>query len=179
MSSPLDAWENFYIIIGSSAGALTGLQFVVMALIADSREGATNLTVDAFGTPTIAHFCAVLMLAAIVSAPWSSLTGAAILFGILGIWGILYVILVFLRTRRVTQYQPVMEDWIFHVVLPFISYALLLAGAFSVFAYPETALFMIGTMGLMLLFTGIHNAWDSVKFIVVEKIGPRKKSNAN
>ncbi len=34
-------------------------------------------------------------------------------------------------------------------------------------------------MGLILLFTGIHNAWDSVKFIVVEKIGPRKKSKAN
>jgi len=26
-------WENFYIIVGSSAGALTGLQFVVMALV--------------------------------------------------------------------------------------------------------------------------------------------------
>ena len=179
MSSPLDAWENFYIIIGSSAGALTGLQFVVMALIADSRAEATNTTIDAFGTPTIAHFCAVLGLAAIVSAPWSSLTGAAILFGILGIWGTAYVTLVFIRTRRVTQYQPVLEDWIFHVILPFLAYALLLAGAYSLVAYPETALFMIGTMGLMLLFIGIHNAWDSVTFIVIEKIGPRKNSKAD
>ncbi|MFN2602207.1 MAG: hypothetical protein ABR582_05560 [Gemmatimonadaceae bacterium] len=179
MSSPLDAWENFYIIIGSSAGALTGLQFVVMALIADSREGATNLTVDTFGTPTIVHFCVVLLLAAIVSAPWSSLTGAAILFGILGIWGISYVTLIFLRTRKVTEYQPVLEDWIFHVALPFIAYGLLLAGAFSLVAYPVTALFMIGSMGLILLFTGIHNAWDTVKFIVVEKMGPRKKSNVD
>ncbi len=179
MSSPLDAWDNFYVIVGSSAGALTGLQFVVMALIAESRAEATNTTIDAFGTPTIAHFCAVLGLAAIVSAPWSSLTGAAILFSILGAWGIAYVTLTFIRTRRVTDYQPVLEDWIFHVILPFIAYALLLAGALSLAAYPETALFMIGTMGLMLLFVGIHNAWDTVKFIVVEKIGPRKKSKAD
>jgi hypothetical protein len=179
MSSPLDAWENFYIIIGSSAGALTGLQFVVMALIADSRAGATNLTIDTFGTPTIVHFCAVLMLAAIVSAPWPSLTAAAILFGILGVSGLSYATLIFLRTRKVTEYQPVLEDWIFHVAFPFIAYGLLLAGAFSLLAYPTTALFMIGTMALILLFTGIHNAWDTVKFIVVEKIGARKKSKAD
>jgi len=179
MKSPLDAWENFYIIIGSSAGALTGLQFVVMALIAESRAEATNTTIDAFGTPTIMHFCAVLTLAAIVSAPWSSLTCAAILFGILGVSGVAYTTLVFIRTRRVTEYQPVLEDWIFHVVLPFVAYALLLVGAFSLVADAATALFMIGTMGLMLLFIGIHNAWDTVKFIVVEKIGSRKKSKTD
>ncbi len=32
---PLQAWENFYVIVGSSAGALTGLQFVVLTLIAE------------------------------------------------------------------------------------------------------------------------------------------------
>jgi hypothetical protein len=31
----LAGWENFYVIVGSSAGALIGLQFVVMALVAD------------------------------------------------------------------------------------------------------------------------------------------------
>ena len=31
----LSGWENFYVIVGSSAGALIGLQFVVMTLIAD------------------------------------------------------------------------------------------------------------------------------------------------
>ena len=31
----LVGWENFYVIVGSSAGALIGLQFVVITLIAD------------------------------------------------------------------------------------------------------------------------------------------------
>jgi hypothetical protein len=177
MSSPLDAWANFYVIIGSSAGALTGLQFVVMALIAESQAEATSTTIDAFGTPTIAHFCAVLGLAAIVSAPWPSLTAPAILLVILGIWGVSYAILVFLRTRRVTQYKPVAEDWIFHVILPLFAYTLLLVGAFSLITFTETALFMIGTMGVILLFVGIHNAWDSVTFIVTEKMRPPRKSD--
>jgi len=31
----LSGWENFYVIVGSSAGALIGLQFVVVTLIAE------------------------------------------------------------------------------------------------------------------------------------------------
>ena len=31
----LAEWGNFYVIVGSSAGALIGLQFVVIMLIAD------------------------------------------------------------------------------------------------------------------------------------------------
>ena len=46
--SALSRWENFYVIVGSSAGALTGLQFVVMALIA----GSSNVI-----QPTLLNFC--------------------------------------------------------------------------------------------------------------------------
>ncbi len=28
-------WENFYVIVGSAAGALIGLEFVVVTLLAD------------------------------------------------------------------------------------------------------------------------------------------------
>jgi hypothetical protein len=55
--SPLGAWESFYVIVGSSAAALTGLQFVVIVLGAEVN--ALGLpTTRAFGTPTIVHFCA-------------------------------------------------------------------------------------------------------------------------
>lgn len=60
----LARWESFYIIIiaGSVAGALIGLQFVVIALIAESRSRPTPPEIAAFGTPTILHFCAALLL---------------------------------------------------------------------------------------------------------------------
>ena len=38
--TPLAGWENFYVIVGSSAGALIGLQFVVITLIADMPMSA-------------------------------------------------------------------------------------------------------------------------------------------
>jgi hypothetical protein len=36
--SALAGWQNFYVIVGSSAGALIGLQFVVMTLIASRHR---------------------------------------------------------------------------------------------------------------------------------------------
>ena len=168
--SSLVAWESFYVIVGSSAGALTGLQFVVIALIADQRQRATHGQLDAFATPTIVHFCAALLISAILSAPWPSFAGVALLLGITGIWGITYTGIVFIRTRRVSGYKPVLEDWIWHVTLPFLSYIILLVGVFTLRADPALALFMIASMAVLLVLIGIHNAWDSVTFIVVEKL---------
>src|SRR6266550_3049938 len=75
---PLERWESFYVIVGSSAGALTGLQFVVIALIAEEEASASMLEVRAFGTPTVVHFCAVLFISAVLSAPWHTLAGAGL-----------------------------------------------------------------------------------------------------
>ncbi|HMG11792.1 MAG TPA: hypothetical protein VK571_01320, partial [Gemmatimonadaceae bacterium] len=80
----LTLWEAFFIIVGSSAGALTGLQFVVMALVSESAVPKDSHTIDAFGTPTIVHFCAVLLISAVLSAPWPDILGAAITTGVVG-----------------------------------------------------------------------------------------------
>src|ERR1700752_4538633 len=90
--TPLRAWESFYVIVGSSAGALTGLQFVAMTFVADARrEGKRTPDVgSAFGTPTLIHFLAVLLVSAILSAPWPALIGASIALSAVGISGVAY-----------------------------------------------------------------------------------------
>jgi hypothetical protein len=42
------AWENFYVIVGSSGAALIGMQFVVIALIANRRALASAEAIHAF-----------------------------------------------------------------------------------------------------------------------------------
>ena len=131
-ASPLAAWGTFYQIVGSSAGALTGLQFVVVALSAQSRtlrkaEGSLH----AFGTPTVVHFGAVLLTAAIVSAPWSSLSTVGIALSLCGAGGLGYVAVVIRRTRQQRGYAPVLEDWLWHAVFPAIAYVTV--GIFSFF----------------------------------------------
>ena len=163
----LKAWENFYVIVGSSGAALTGLQFVVMALVAEIPGRRSSREIAAFGTPTVVHFCAVLFISAVLSAPWRTLSGPAIVLGLSGVLGVMYAAIVVIRTRRQDGYQPVLEDWLFHVVFPFLSYATLLGTGIAIQRHPVPALFPVGAASLLLLFVGIHNAWDTVTYLTV------------
>jgi hypothetical protein len=163
----LNGWENFYVIVGSSAGALIGLQFVVMALIAARPipEGDAQ-TGGAFATPTVVHFGVVLLLSAIASAPWKGITTVAFLWGLVGLCGVVYDVVVARRMCTQSSYQPVFEDWLFHVVLPFAAYTILAISAYAAFSHVRQALFLVGAASLTLLFIGIHNAWDAVTYYV-------------
>ena len=127
----LGEWENFYVIVGSSAGALIGLQFVVMTLVAENPLARSAALGKALATPTIIHFAIVLLLSAIISAPWHSIGAVAILFALIGVGGLIYVIIVIQRIRTQTEYKPVFEDWLFHVLVPFAAYLALTVSAFE------------------------------------------------
>jgi hypothetical protein len=167
--SPLTVWESFYVIIGSSAAALTGLQFVVIVLGAEVNALGGPSVNRAFGTPTIVHFCAVLLIAAILSAPWPALESAGLALGVCGVGGTAYAVMVVRHARRQTAYVPVLEDWIWHATLPIIAYAALLVAAILLTRYPAPSLFVIGATALLLLFVGIHNAWDAVTYIALQR----------
>lgn len=171
-TAALAAWENFYVIVGSSGAALTGLQFVVIALVAEMSSRQSSREVAAFGTPTVVHFCAALFICAVLSAPWQTLNGPAIVLGCSGILGVAYVIVVIIRTRNQTGYKPVLEDWLWHVVFPFMAYATLLGAAVLIRQHSTPALFSVAAAALLLLFIGIHNSWDTVTYITT---GPGKK----
>jgi hypothetical protein len=164
----LSAWESFYVIVGSSGAALTGLMFVAIALIADSSRRRSTNEIDAFGTPTIVHFCVALLIAAIASAPWHTLRSVALAIGAVGAGGIVYAAIVFRRARRQTGYRPVFEDWLWYSILPFVAYVTFLASGIAMTSVPEGALFSIGAATLLLLLVGIHNAWDTVTYIALE-----------
>jgi hypothetical protein len=175
--TPLSGWENFYTIVGSSAGALIGLQFVVLTLIAgmpisrkDTQAG------DAFSTPTVVHFGAVLFLSAAASAPWDGIAPVAVLWGLGGLVGVVYVLLVARRLRLQTAYRPVFEDWLFYALLPFTGYALLAAAGCTAFFQPRPALFLAGAAALLLLFLGIRNTWDTVTYHVFGNRPDQKES---
>ena len=80
--------------------------------------------------------------------------------------GVVYVVVVARRMRKQSAYRPVLEDWLFHVVLPLGAYAILAASAFAALYYGRPALFLVGVAALMLLLIGIHNAWDAVTYQV-------------
>jgi hypothetical protein len=173
-------WESFYVIVGSSAAALTGLQFVVIALMAEARARSTNREIDAFATPTVVHFCAALLVSSVLSAPWHALVGPALSLGASGLAGVTYTVIVAQRARRQTRYKPVLEDWLWHAALPLVAYSSLAVAAAVLRRHPMPWLFVVGAAALLLLFIGIHNAWDTVIFITVERLkGPEAPGDAS
>jgi hypothetical protein len=166
-ASALAAWESFYVIVGSSGGALIGLQFVVITLIADRRNFATAASINAFGTPTVVHFAGALLVSALMSAPWPSLGPPSVALAICGLAGLVYCGIVVRRARRQKDYALVGEDWVWYVILPCVCYAVLAVAAAVLRTDHPPALFGIAAAALGLLFVGIHNAWDSVMHIVV------------
>ena len=159
-------WESFYVIVGGAAAALIGLQFVVLTLIAEKPQLGAPEAGAAFATPTIVHFGTALLLAALVRVPWQTIPPAAVLWGVVGFCGAVYTVVVARRMRMQTAYKPVFEDWLFHVFLPFAAYVTLALSAFSALSHTGEALFGVGGAALLLLFVGIHNAWDAVAYHV-------------
>lgn len=174
----LTNWQNFYIIIGSAAATLTGLMFVVITLMAgiETRLSTANAGVSAFNTPTVVHFCAVLLMAGILSAPWQAFSQVSLLLGLMGLGGIIYLIIVIQRMRHVPDYQTPLKDWIWYVAFPLISYIVLMVAAIVLQANPALALYIISAVMLVLLFISIHNAWDLVTYLAVERSHPENKS---
>lgn len=168
---PLSQWENFYVIVGSAAGGLTGLTFVVIALIRDvSNVRPTGL--GAFVTPTIVHFGGVLALAAFLSMPDLTVGILSAAFALGGLAGVVYGGIIAGNMRRHgTAYVPVREDWLWNVVLPTLAYAALLVMGVLIWHHPVAALHAVAALSLVLLFIGIRNAWDIAVWMTTH--GPR------
>lgn len=163
----LTEWDSFYLIVGSAAGALIGLQFVVITLVAQRPPARAADAGAAFMTPTTIHFSSALLLSALLRAPWHGITFAAAAWGLVGICGVVYAGIVARRMRQAgVIYQPVFEDWLFHVLLPLAAYAMLALAAVAAPYRERVALFGVGAAALSLLFIGIHNAWDGVAYQV-------------
>jgi hypothetical protein len=114
-----------------------------------------------------------VLVSAILSAPWPSLRSVDVAMGACAVAGVIYGIVVVRRARRQTTYQPVLEDWIWHAVLPLLAYGVMTVAAAGLTFDIRDALFAIGAASLLLLFIGIHNAWDTVTYLAIAEVESR------
>jgi hypothetical protein len=164
-ASPLAGWENFYVIVGSAAGGLTGLTFVLIALIRDVLQRGTQPTqptgLGVFVTPTIVHFAGLLALSAFMSMPHQHVSSLSVGLALAGIAGVTYGGFIAAQMRRPGgQYLPVLEDWVWNVILPTLVYGCLLVTAALIWIRPPQTLYGVAVLCLLLLTIGIRNAWD-------------------
>jgi hypothetical protein len=164
----LTPWSSFYVVIGSSAAALTGLMFVVITIVAGTeRVTQSQDGISTFSTPIVMHFCAVLFVSAVLIAPWHRLIFPGVLIGILGLYELAYLGRGALRTQRLSGYTPDLDDWTWYWILPLAAYATVFGGAIGLEIAPVDALFAVASGALLLIFIGIRNAWDIVTYLTV------------
>src|ERR1051325_1691704 len=135
-----EEWESFYVIVGAAAGALIGVQFVVMTLIAENPPPRVHEAGPAFATPTIVHFSAALLLSALVRIPWEGIAGAAGLWGFVGLSGGEYSLVGARPMRRQGSYRPDRDAWFFFCWLPLAGSGVLGVSALIASSHPHDAL---------------------------------------
>jgi hypothetical protein len=175
----LDGWSNFYVIVGSSAAGLTGLTFVVIALVSDVQTVRLS-GLRAFVTPIVMHFGSALWLSALLCIPGHtavSVAACVIVSGaILSVYG---GATTYRMYRGRATYRPVIEDWIWNATLPSLCYLGLLVAGVLALHRPALALYIIGAAALTLLFVGVHNAWDLAVWVTVEGPAAKAKRDAD
>ncbi len=166
-SSTFSSWSVFYTLTGSSAAALTGLTFVVITLMQDSRRRVSTDGIPRVSAATIAHFTAALMISGILCAPWPALIGPETLLALIGAAGVSYQcrLLMMSLESTATGYEPDAEDWTWYTFLPMFAYALVLAGAIVLAIAPRFAAYAPAAGVALLILIGIHNSWDIVTYI--------------
>jgi hypothetical protein len=178
---PLGGWQNFYVIIGSSAAALTGLTFIVITLVADANSASQApstrlLGLRAFITPTTVHFVSALWLSALLTIPGHTVNSLALCLAATGLVGVVYCVRVIRwMIQTLAVYKVFLSDWIWCAALPLLAHLGLLGAALLLAENPRAALYAVAGATLLVLLTGIHNAWDVVAWVTTERHAHREK----
>ena len=86
---------------------------------------------------------------------------------LIGLYGVVYILRVMHRTRRLTVYTADLEDWMWFTILPLVAYGAISASATALAGAPVQALFSLAGGVVLLIFIGIRNAWDIVTYIAI------------
>jgi hypothetical protein len=122
---------------------------------------------NAFLTPTLAHFAAAMFACMLACAPlrnWRSLGG---LLGAVGLVGLAYSATIFIELVVRRRFKPDLSDRLFYALIPMLGYLTLLAAAALLFWRSAAGADLFAAALLTLLVAGVRNAWDITMFIAV------------
>jgi hypothetical protein len=166
MFAPLQHWHEFYLLLGTAAGALVALQFVAVSVGVGFLSNQSASASRTFLTPVIVHFTAVLLGTALALVPWHSATTIALGIGLASAIGLIYSAVLSLRVFKDTGEHVEWDDRLCHGILPPIGYAAGVAAAVMFRLGAESAAAVLAAALLLLLLVNIRNAWDTILYLV-------------
>jgi len=112
----------------------------------------------------------VLLVSAVLIAPWRSLIYVGVVTALTGLCGVVYILWVMHRARWLTVYTGISRTGRGTRSSPLWGYGAISAGAITLAASPVGALFIIAGGIVLLVFIGIRNAWDTVTYIAIKRL---------
>ncbi len=168
MEQQIRGWHDFYILIATAAATLIGLMFVAASVGASVFNAEREIPLRAFLTPTVVHFCAILVTCLISLVPslhvpsWGALVAAIGGVGLFYSWHAVSNL-----RRRGIMLRRDLEDRLCYAIIPITVYLALIATGIFIALDPSLGLDMLAVVLVVLVLLGIHNAWDMTLWIVL------------
>ena len=168
----LRSWQNFYFMIGGASAVLIGLMFVALSLGLHLVSDDVRANFPAFVTPSILYFVSALLVASVMLVPVYTPLGLGLILILSGTAGLVRTWQHVSQLIRVAIKHQDFDrwDWLAQILLPVVSYALLMLVALG-FAVGQWSLALMGLWlaTLLLLICAITNTWSVVLWIVDQR----------
>jgi hypothetical protein len=167
--NPIVEWRDFYVMIGTAAGAIVGATFVVATLAGASEK--RELGIRGFITPSAVHLGVVLVGSGVLAAPNIPSPFFDLVFGLGGLAGAIYGSIV---ASRIWHLKLDLSDRCFYILLPFFSYLGFIVAAVWDWRYGdgEAPLRILACAFIVLLVVGMRNVWDMATFMIMHSSDP-------
>jgi hypothetical protein len=161
-----DEWQDFYLLIGSSAGALIGLMFVVTTLTIGRDLRTIERGQKLYMSPVVWNFGSILLLSGAAMAPNLNAVACGLLAGAVALGGMVAGIRI--TVGILTASDRLTAGWFdiwWYGVVPTVLYLLLAGVAVALGLELRNAQVALAAVLMALLLTSIHNAWDLVTWL--------------
>jgi hypothetical protein len=172
-SHPLQVWQNFYLLIGTASATLAGLMFVAISLGSRLMTSRNIPALRVFVSPTLIHFVYVLVTTAVVLIPTLTRALLGTLLVLAGLVSLGWTLSALPYMRRSSRDRLIdTQDWVWYLLAPWAAYLLYVATGAGLLLGAGGALNGLAAASILLLVTGIRNAWDLVVFFALSQGAP-------
>ena len=164
----LTRWHEFFLLIGTAGVTLTGLLFVVVSLGPRVVANQQATGVRAFMSPYAVFFTTTLVVSAVLLVPDlpAKIIGSFLCLGSIASLGYL----VYTRAHQQWRQSKLSRlDGVWFIGFPTSAYLLLLFAGIALLLQLVLSMHAVAAALILLLVTGIRNAWDMVIWISREK----------
>jgi len=165
----LHDWHDFYILIATVAVTIIGAMFVVASIASPYLTPTRAAQSRNYLSPIVLHLATAVLGCAAVMVPNLAEAGFVILFGVGGLGGLVYSVLI---TVRIWHHNHDNEDRLWYAVVPVFGYIAMLVAVLLVLLNEPAAVDVLAGAVALLLVAGIRNAWDLTLFFVTRERGP-------